>query len=112
MIYYYEGKIGDLKITVCSESDANNSVIIGGTDPAESWEEYHGNFKDEYKPHVELIRSAIEALGWVGDTAEKRANDTSFHFSDGEVWDFTWRAWGDLMSAIVDKKEGYMKYYM
>jgi hypothetical protein len=111
MIYYQE-KSGELEITVSDESAANNSVILGGVDPAEHWEEYLDSFKDKYQPHVQLIRSAIEALGWVGDTAEKRANDVSFHFSDGEVWDFTWRAWGDLMSAIVDKKEGYMKYYM
>jgi hypothetical protein len=60
-------------------------------------------YKDEWKPHFKLIKKAIEDLGLVGKTADRKANDTCFVFSDGKSLGFSWRAWGDLMSAIVVK---------
>lgn len=87
-------------------------IITGGLQEACSWNEYLNLYKKEYHQHFRLIKLAFKKLGWIGETAEMLANQTSFTFSDGSTWGFTWRAWGDLMQAIVNKKEGYMRYYM
>ena len=42
----------------------------------------------------------------------KDINGWVFKFSDNKVWGFSWKGWGDFMQSIVDKREGYMKYYM
>lgn len=94
----------------CNDEDC--IPILGGDNTNPSWEKYLEKYNPEYRPHLWLIRKAIQELGWVGETGERIANYYCFHFSDGVKWGFTWRAWGDLMQAIVDKKEGYMKYYM
>jgi hypothetical protein len=86
--------------------------LMGGDDTNPTWEEYLDVYNEEAKPYFDLIRKAIEELGWVGSTGEQKANDTYFVFSDGESITFSWRAWGDLMQAIVGKREGYMMYYM
>ena len=93
-----------------NENDKQNT-FLGGDTSNPSWEEYLADFKDEYKPHVLLLRKFIEENGMIGWTGQD-ADDLCFKFSDGQVWGFTWRAWGDLMQAIVDKREGYMAYYM
>lgn len=103
---------GELSLTVIDGEIKTTSNIMGGDDRNLSWEDYVNDFKDEYKPHIILIKEAIEKLNWIGEVAGDKANDTSFKFSDGQVWGFSWRAWGDLMQAIVNKNEGYMKYYM
>lgn len=99
-----------LELTVTNHHPEDYQPIIGGMSDAPDWKEYIDGYKDEYKPHIELIRKAIQELGWVGETADKIANDTCFVFSDGTSLGFSWRAWGDLMQAIVGKREGYMAY--
>jgi hypothetical protein len=101
-----------LELTVTTSHPENYNPIMGGMETSPSWEEYLSDYKDEYKPHLELVKKAIEELGWVGETAEHKANKWCFVFSDGTAFGFSWRAWGDLMSAIVGKNEGYMTYYM
>lgn len=101
-----------LELTVTSKFSKNYYPIWGGSNEAPDWEGYLSDWIDEYKPHMRLIKEAIEKLGWVGETAEHKANQWCFVFSDGESFVFSWRAWGDLMSAIVGKNEGYMTYYM
>lgn len=101
-----------LELTVTTKKPNDYIPILGGMDIAPNWEEYLSDIKDEYVPHFKLIKKAIEDLGWVGETADSKANDTFFVFSDAEALGFSWRAWGDLMSAIVGKNEGYMAYYM
>lgn len=86
--------------------------LMGGNPVALSWDEYRDLFYEKYRPHVDALRAEIEARGLVGTTADKVCNDHFWRFSDGEEWAFTWRAWGDLMQAIVNKREGYMAYYM
>ncbi|GAB3835610.1 hypothetical protein [Hymenobacter jeollabukensis] len=76
------------------------------------WSEYLAATEPEYRPHLELIKRAIEELGWVGATADEKANDWHFVFSDGVALGYGWRDWGALMSAIVGKREGYLTYYM
>lgn len=85
--------------------------FMGGDDSNPSWEAYLSDYNEEFRPHVLLIKKCIEDNGLVGTTGQD-ADDMYFKFSDGHVWGFTWRAWGDLMQAIVDKREGYMAYYM
>ena len=101
-----------LELIVTTDNIEDYSVISGGLDSSPNWEEYLSDYSNEFKGHLVLIKQAIEKLGWVGETAEHRANETLFYFSDNIVLGFSWRAWGDLMSAIVGKNEGYMAYYM
>lgn len=101
-----------LELTVTTDHPEYYSSIMGGMPTNPSWDEYLDDYKEEFKPHLLLIKESIEKLGWVGETADHRANDTCFVFSDKIAISFSWRAWGDLMSAIVGKKEGYMAYYM
>lgn len=86
--------------------------ISGGDDRNPTWEEYKADYKEYFHPHLELLKDAIIKIGWLGEKADKICNYYHFDFSTGERIGFTWRAWGDLMQAIVDKKEGYMTYYM
>jgi len=95
---------------ILSEGQETHS-IMGGDSSNPTWEEYLEDFKDEYKPHVLLIRKSIEENGLLGYTGQD-ADELWFKFSDGQIWGFTWRAWGDLMQSIVNKREGYMAYYM
>lgn len=104
-------EVKELTVEVSSKAE-KYEPIMGGDDSNPTWDEYVGNWLPEFQPHINLIKDKIKELGWVGETAEHKANDTCFKFSDGECWGFSWRAWGDLMQAIVNKKEGYIKYYM
>ena len=87
-------------------------VLAGGIDPPPSWQEYLDDFKDEYQPHFLAIRECVLKEGIQGTTAGGMANDHYFKCSDDSMWAFTWRAWGDLMQSIADKREGYVAYYM
>ena len=104
-----------LEVEIVSASklidDKSYRALWGGDSSNPSWEEYLNDWKEEYKPHVLLVRKSIEENGLIGETGQFQ-DDLAFKFSDGEIWGFTWRAWGDLMQAIVDKREGYMAYYM
>jgi hypothetical protein len=104
-----------LEILYNVEKDESYHSIMGGDNSNPTWEEYMANAGDEYKHHLELIKEAIlnpdnELYKITGE--EKQERGISFKFSDGQHWGFSWRAWGDLMQAIVGKREGYMKYYM
>ena len=101
-----------LELVVTTTKPKKYEPIFGGMKESPDWDEYLSGYKDEFIPHLSLIKKAIEDLGWVGETAETKANDTFFVFSDGNAASFSWMAWGDLMSAIVGKNEGYMAYYM
>lgn len=94
-------------------SEEKYDAISGGDNSNPTWEEYIEYYIPEFQPHIKLIREQIEKHGYVGITGEKKQElGISFKFSDGKHIGFSWRAWGDLMQAIVDKREGYMKYYM
>lgn len=85
--------------------------VLGGDTRNLSWEEYLDEIKDDYKPHILLLKKTIQENGLIGYTG-KDAEQYTFKFSDGIDISFTWRGWGDLMAAIVDKREGYIAYYM
>ena len=103
---------GGLELTVTTNPPKDYVTIMGGMNTSPSWGEYLSDFKEEFKPHFNLIKKSIEDLGWVGETARGKAMDACFVFSDGVSFVFCMRAWGDLMSAIVGKNEGYMAYYI
>ena len=116
MSYYKEvSNEAGLSVTIISSreltaEDKPNS-FLGGDSSNPTWDEYLEDYKDEYKPHILLIKKSIEENHMIGYTGQD-ADDVYFKFSDGHIWGFTWRAWGDLMQSIVNKKEGYMAYYM
>lgn len=91
-------------------------VLWGGDDSNPTWDEYLDGYKDEIHPALWAVRKAVEESRWMGSSADAFCNGHWFKFSE-PVADrpgiaFTWRAWGDLMQAIVGKREGYMAYYM
>ena len=92
--------------------DEKNHVLLGGDSTNPTWEEYLKNFKEEFQPRIKGVKECIEGNGLVGALAGNICNDHYFSFEDGQTLSFTWRAWGDLMQAIVNKQEGYMRYYM
>jgi hypothetical protein len=102
----------ELELTVSTIFPSCCVFIMGGNDDTPSWEEYMSNVLDDNKPHFILIKKAIEDLNWIGETGRSKANKICFMFSDGLAFKFSGRAWGDLMSAIVNKNEGYMTYYL
>lgn len=90
-------------------------IISGGDSSNPTWEKYLSGFYKEFHPHLELVKTAILDYknGLYQITGEEKQNlGVSFKFSDGTHISFTWRGWGDLMQAIVNKREGYMRYYM
>lgn len=84
---------------------------LGGDPSSPTWDEYLSQFVPEARPYVEAVRRCIEEQDLVGLTGEE-AQEGHIAFSDGKTLSLTWRAWGDLMQAIVNKREGYMRYYM
>lgn len=102
----------EIKKEPCSFDPDKKLIVFGGDDRNPTWEEYLSEIKDEYKPHFELLKSAIVESEFYKATGEVFCNDHYFLFSDGVYVSFSWRAWGDLMQAIVGEREGYMTYYM
>jgi len=104
-----------LEILYNAERDDKYHSIMGGDSSNPTWEEYLKDAGKEWIEHFELIKEAImnpENNMYKITGEEKQDRGISFKFSDGNHWGFSWRAWGDLMQAIVGKREGYMTYYM
>lgn len=94
-----------------SEEYPKDYQIISGGISAMTWQEWQDMFIDSYKLYWEVLRKKIIDENLVGKTGEWQ-NNKLFRFSDGKTFGFSWRGWGDFMSAIVGKNEGYMFYYM
>jgi len=99
-----------LEVTELADDPPNEIIIYGGDTNNPSWEEYYQDVEDEYKPHMLLIKEWVLEQDKI-PTGED-LNEKYFVFSDGVIFGFSWRGWGDLAQAIVNKKEGYMRYYM
>lgn len=85
---------------------------MGGDSRNLSWNEYVAEFNKEYMPHARLLKKELKKSGHIGMTGSQMQDlGISFKFSDGQHWTFSLRGWGDLMQAIVNKREGYMAYY-
>lgn len=103
----------EVKIVTSKDKSLEEIVISGGDNNNPTWHDYLKGFKKKYRPHMLLIREAIRENGYIGITGEQmQEKNLAFEFSDGTLFSFTWRGWGDLMQAIVNKREGYMTYYM
>lgn len=87
-------------------------IVLGGDTSNPTWDEYLGQYYVRAQSELRAIRECIEREGLVGRHAGDVCNDNHFKLSNGHRWGFSWRAWGDLMQAIVGKREGYMTYYM
>ena len=104
--------IKEMKVMHSGEAE-DCHIYMGGDSSDPTWKEYLDGFKLKYRPYIRGIRKALEEAGMVGTLAGDHCNDTWFQSCDGNfAISFTWRAWGDLMQAIVGKREGYMRYYM
>ena len=87
-------------------------IIMGGNTNNPTWNEYIDGFKLKARPYLRGLRQLIEESGLIGKTGQE-TEAMYFQSEDGNFKiAYTWRAWGDLMQAIVGKREGYMKYYM
>lgn len=98
-------------IEITTEQYPNDYQIISGGRDAMTWKQWQNMFTDEYKIYWEILKQKIIDENLIGKTGEWQDNKL-FKFSDGKTFAFSWRGWGDFMSAIVGRKEGYMKYYM
>ena len=92
--------------------DAAQVVVSGGRQDAPTLDEYINELSEEWKPRIKVLAEFIKNSKYYKMKAEVFCDDNHFRFSDGREIAFTWRAWGDLMQAIVGKREGYMAYYM
>lgn len=97
---------------VSGEAPEDTEIISGGLPFNPTWDEYLEIYLKAFHERLKLIKECIISNNLVGVKADAFCNDNYFEFSDGRKIAFTWRAWGDLMQAIVNKREGYMKYYM
>ena len=96
---------------VCGESPEDCHVLMGGDPLNPTWEDYLAGFKEEWQPRIQAIKETIiQENKFV--SAAYFCNDNYFKLSDGTSIAFTWRAWGDLLQAIENKQEGYLKWYM
>jgi len=105
--------MSELTIQLLKHSDEERQSFMGGDSSNPTWQEYVDGYKEEFHPHLELLKKCITDNGLLGETGEgMQRQGISFKFSDGQHLACSWRGWGDLMQSIVNKKEGYMRYYM
>ena len=92
--------------------EATHATVIGGDPSNPTWREYIGEINDEWRPvFVAIAQCVRKGPAWKG-TADRWCNDYYFKTNTGYTVSFSWRAWGDFMQALVNKREGYMTYYM
>lgn len=96
-----------------SGGDINSIIpIMGGNPYPKDWEEFKNEWEEEYWPKLEAIKVEITNKGLIGSLAMEVCNDIIFTFSDdSKAMTFSFRAWGDLMDAIIGEKNGYISYY-
>ena len=96
------------------EERLHNHTFFGGDPSNPSWEEYLDSFDKEFQPYITAVREAVEREGLIGATGGSFCNYNYFEFDDKHRTKigFSWRGFGDLMQAIVNKREGYLTYYM
>jgi len=99
-----------IKAYIVEDDDGiDYSPIMGGNPTPERWRRYRSHFIEPER--ITAVKNAIIDAGLVGQCAMQVGN-VVFKFSDnGRPWGLSFRAWGDLMDAIVGEKRGYMYYY-
>lgn len=92
------------------DNKTDYSLILGGDPQPKRWRRYKRQWNNP--EHITAVKNAIINTGLIGAYAENISENILFKFSDGlKPWRFSMRAWGDLMDAIIGKKQGYMYYY-
>lgn len=92
-------------------TNEKHHVIMGGDSSNPTWEDYLGGWREKFRKYITKMKEYIKENNLIGKTGEWQ-DSLHFKFNDGTEIGFTWRAWGDLMQAIVGKREGYTAYYM
>lgn len=86
--------------------------IMGGMSECYRWRKFLNGWLKEFRPYIVAVKNALLEADLVPSYGMQCSNDIMFEFSDGhKPVAFSMRAWGDLISAIAGKKEGYMMYY-
>jgi len=93
------------------QPNINYFIQLGGINPAPSFNEYLNRIEDKYQSHILAIKKAVEEADLLNTAANEICNHIWFELSDGNAIAFSWRAWGDLIQSIRDKREGYMAFY-
>lgn len=94
------------------EEHPDSAIMLGGRPYALTWAEYLDEWRDEWVPRLTALRGYVASNGMVGMNAGEAQTQTHyFRFSDGATLAFSARAWGDFMSAVVGKREGYLRYF-
>lgn len=87
-------------------------ITIPGGDPNNPmWAEYVDSFPRAVQPYIYQIRKHTEENRLL-EKSGKDMNNVIYEFIDGVTISFSWRAWGDFIQAIHNKREGYCKYDM
>ena len=90
-------------------SDAPTIGWCGGDLSQPTWETYLSRLTEDEQQVVTAIKEAHERDGL--DVYGDDMNEGGFLLSDGRFFQCSWRAWGDLRQAFVNKQEGYLRYY-
>ena len=86
------------------------SIILGGDPRPKRWRAYRSMWIDPR--YITAVKNVIIDDGLVGEFGMNISEKILFKFSDNhKPYGFSIRAWGDLMDAIIGKKQGYMAYY-
>jgi hypothetical protein len=86
--------------------------MLGGINQKLMWSEYVASFEDEVvQKQLELVKAYIidhELEGMCGMEYQNSPHDAAI----GEIFpsNFSFRAWGDLMAALMNTMEGARKY--
>ncbi len=83
----------------------------GRVNPPASWEHLVAEYLPNAWPKWRALRKCIEAAGMVGMCGFDADTDSlCFRFSDGDLWAFSARCWGDLQAALLGDPRGYAAY--
>jgi hypothetical protein len=99
-----------VKLAECPEG-CDCDGWLGGDPSSPNWEGYVAGFNNDLRPYFEVWKEWILVQNPY-PCADEICNDYHFEFSDGKKFSLSWRAWGDLVQAAVNKQEGYLTYYM
>lgn len=93
-------------------ADPSNCITIsGGYDSPKTWRKFLADLKPKHKPYFKVLKQHVvdnKMLGICG--SEMR--ECHFKFTNGVSIAFTMRAWAEFMSAVMNLKQGWERYYL
>jgi hypothetical protein len=97
---------------VTGERVEDYTPVMGGNPENPRWRKFLNGCRAEFKPYAIAIKNALIEENLIPSYGMDCSNNYLFEFSDGrKPVGLSMRAWGDFVSAVVGKKEGYMAYY-